>query len=80
MVTKPGSTECASDVGAVGAAHEESSEGVVAMKDLLAERFSSGQGVVSLSKGMSNGEILAAIQEAVALSNGKAFTVIPPQR
>lgn len=77
MVTNPGSNEKAC---VVGAGHQDSSEGVVDMKGVLAERFSSGQGVVALVRGMSNGEILSAIQEAVALSNGNAFTVIPPQR
>ena len=71
--------EAASAADEDGDAMGKASSGEVDMKDVLAKRFSSGQGVVTLVKGMSNGEILAAIREAVDLSNGKAFVVIPPQ-
>jgi hypothetical protein len=49
----------------------------VNMRDVLRERFSTGQGFVQLSSGMTDKEMLVVIKLAISFSNGKAFTVIP---
>jgi hypothetical protein len=50
------------------------------MRDVLRERFSTGQGFVQLGSGMTDKEMLVVIQLAISQSNGKAFTVIPPSQ
>jgi hypothetical protein len=52
----------------------------VDMRDVLRERFSTGQGFVQLGSGMTDKEMLVVIQLAISQSNGKAFTVIPPSQ
>jgi hypothetical protein len=52
----------------------------VDIRDVLRQRFSSGQGVIQLQPGMTDEMILSAIKQAISLSNGKAFTVIPPMK
>jgi hypothetical protein len=50
----------------------------VDIRDVLRQRFSTGQGVIQLQPGMTDEMILSTIKQAISLSNGKAFTVIPP--
>ena len=52
----------------------------VHMRDVLRERFSTGQGFVHLGSGMTDKEMLVVILLAISQSNGKAFTVIPPSQ
>ena len=52
----------------------------VDMRDVLRERFSTGQGVVQLQPGMTDETMLFIIKQAISLSNGNAFTVIPPRK
>lgn len=52
--------------------------GEVDIRDILRQRFSTGQGVIQLQPGMTDEMILFTIKQAISLSNGKAFTVIPP--
>jgi hypothetical protein len=50
----------------------------VDLSEVLQERFSTGQGVIQLQPGMTDEMMLFTIKRAISLSNGKAFTVIPP--
>jgi hypothetical protein len=52
----------------------------VDMRDVLRERFSIGQGVVQFQPGMTDEMMLSIIKQAISLSNGNAFTVIPPSK
>lgn len=50
----------------------------VDLLDVLRPKFSEGKGVITLQSGMTNGQIAFTIRQAVSLSSGRAFTVIPP--
>lgn len=50
----------------------------VDMNDVLRERFSAGLGVVQILQDMTDEMLLLTIKNAVNLSGGKPFTVIPP--
>ena len=50
------------------------------IRDAMRQQFSIGQGVIQLQPGMTDEMILYMIKLAISVSNGKAFTVIPPQR
>lgn len=50
----------------------------VDIRDVLRQSFSTGQGVIQLQPGMTDEMILSVIKQAISLSNGKAFTIIPP--
>ncbi|MGG5276277.1 hypothetical protein [Pseudomonas syringae pv. coryli] len=48
----------------------------ITIKDLSEQTFSNGSGVVMITTGMTDAQILAIIKAACAWSNGKAFQVI----
>jgi hypothetical protein len=52
----------------------------VDMRDVLRERFSTGQGVIQLSSGMTDEEMLFIVKQAISLSSGRAFTITPPSK
>ncbi len=52
----------------------------VDIRDVMRQRFSAGQGVIQLQPDMTDELILLMIKQAISLSNGKAFTVIPPSQ
>jgi hypothetical protein len=52
----------------------------VEIRDVMRQRFSTGQGVIQLQPGMTDEMILFMIKQAISVSNGKSFTVIPPSQ
>ena len=48
------------------------------IREAMRREFSSGQGVITLQPGMTDEAILVVIKLAISVSNGKAFTVVPP--
>jgi hypothetical protein len=50
----------------------------VDLLDVLRERFSTGQGFIQLYSAMTDKDMLFVIKQAISLSSGKAFKVIPP--
>lgn len=52
----------------------------VDIRDVLRDRFSTGQGLIQLSSSMADKEMLVVVKLAISHSNGKTFTVIPPSQ
>lgn len=52
----------------------------VDMDEVLRERFAAGQGVLQLLPDMTDQMLLLVVKQAVSLSDGKAFVVIPPSK
>ena len=52
----------------------------VDMRDVVRDRFSAGQGLIQLSSGMTDEEMLFVVKQAISLGKGKAFTVAPPSK
>jgi len=48
------------------------------LNELMIERFSAGEGVVTLSRSMTDEQILKLVKLACTWSQGKAFQVVPP--
>jgi hypothetical protein len=48
------------------------------IREAMRKQFAAGQGVIQLQGGMTDEAILLMVKLAISVSNGKAFTVIPP--
>jgi len=48
------------------------------LNELMIERFSAGEVVVTLSRSMTDEQILKLVKLACTWSQGKAFQVVPP--
>ncbi|KXV02674.1 hypothetical protein AD929_02055 [Gluconobacter potus] len=48
------------------------------MLDVLKGRFGAGQGVITLSRDMSDAQIGSVVRASLKLAGGRAITVIPP--
>jgi hypothetical protein len=48
------------------------------IREAMRQQFATGQGVIQLQPGMTDQALLHMIKLAISVSNGRAFTVIPP--
>lgn len=49
------------------------------LNELMKERFSAGEGVVTLSPSMTDEQILKLVKLACTWSQGKSFQIVPPR-
>lgn len=54
-------------------------ESDINLHELMKERFTAGEGVVTLSPSMTDDQILKLLKLACTWSQGKAFKIVPPR-